>query len=174
MGFLTNLIPGGWLAYLLIGLAVFGAGSFAGYKARGYQDVPIIARAQTAQAQAEADTQRTRTALADQQKQIALDLAQAAEKARATETTLQTQVSDLSSKLATTEKARQDASTRFLDSLKAEPKNEQVNLSPPVRAYLRGVRDAQTRGPNPAPASDRRPDPIPVPARAAGIPDLRP
>lgn len=170
MGFLTKLIPGGWILYAVIFAAGLSVGGLAAYKARGYADAPIIARAQTSQAQAEADAQRARTALADQQKVIALDAAAASEKALATQAVLQAQVADLTSKLAQTDKARRDASTKLLDSLKAIPHEQQATLSASVRAYLSGVRDQQSAGAHATPAADHHENGVPVPDRATVIP----
>ncbi len=182
MGFLTKFIPGGWILWLIIGVAAFGAGfaakrfldapTFAGLvtacQASGFKDNCAPADIQAAQDAAKLDAAHARTALAEQQKVIALDLAQAAEKARATERALQGQVSDLTAKLAATDKARQAASLKLLDTLKAIPHEQQATLSAGVTDYLRRVHDAQTSGANPTPAPDRRPDPIPVPGRITG------
>jgi hypothetical protein len=145
MDFLTKFIPGGWLLYTILAAVIFSGGFFAGSKFRSSVDAPIIAKAQEVTAAALVDVARERTALSDQLKQIALDAQKVSEQALTIQRAQDAQIADLTSKLAMTEKARQAASTRFLDSLKAEPKNEQVTLSPAVKQYLADVRTSQMR-----------------------------
>lgn len=163
-------ISGGWIAYALIAAAVFGAGGFAGNKLRATLDAPIIARAQTGLAQSQTETAKAVAALAEQQRVTAEDALKADAKALATQTALIGQVADLTAKLASTDKARRDASTKLLDTLKAIPHEQQATLSPSVRAYLLGVRDQQRAGARTTPANDHHQDGVSIPLRAAGVP----
>lgn len=170
MGFLTKFIPGGWILYALIGASLLVAGTYTGARWRGSVDAPIIAKAQIAQARAESDTAQVRTALAEQQRLTAEDALKATNESLAREKALQGQVSDLTAKMALTERARQAASTQLLDTLKAIPHEQQATLSASVRAYLVGVRDAQSSGSDPTPAADHHEDGPGISNRAHGIP----
>lgn len=169
LGILGSSFGGSWIVYLVIAAAVFGAGSAAGYKARGIFDAPVIAGLKGDVANAKADTQKAVAALAEQQRVTAEDAAKANAVALAQQQALQGQVADLTSKLAQTDKARREASARLLDSLKAIPHDQQATLSASVRAYLLGVRDQQAGTRTTSPNGDHE-DGLPMAGRATGVP----
>lgn len=176
MGFLAKLLgtvgSGGWIIYAVLAAAVFGAGTtsgawvvhridaptFAGLKtacvASGFKDTCAPADIQAAQDAAKLDAQKARTAYSEQQKQTALDLAAANAAALAQNQALAAKAASLGAALATAERARQTASTKLLDTLKAIPHDQQTALPPSSRAYLRGVLDAQTAAAGTTPANN--------------------
>lgn len=170
MGFLTKLIPGGWILQLVLAAVITVAAGLAGEKMQRVLDAPTIANLRTDVATEQGRTKDARADIDKQRAQIALDAQAASEKALATQAVLQAQVADLTSKLATTDKARRDASTKLLDSLKAIPHEQQATLSASVRNYLSRVRDQQSAGAHPTPAADHHENGIPVPDRATGAP----
>lgn len=154
MGFLAKLLgtigSGGWIIYAVLAAAVFAAGGLSGAKVQRMLDAPTIAQGKVDLADSRLETSQARNALLDQQKATALDLARANAMALAQRQALEATVASLSVKATQAEKARQAASTKLLDTLKAIPHDQQTALPASSRAYLRGVRDAQTAASGPA------------------------
>lgn len=174
MGALAKLLgtfgTGGWLIYVVIGVAVFGAGATSATWVVKKLDGVTIADLRTDVATAKGDAQTARTALAEQQKQIALDLAASNARALADKNAQDAKAATLTAQLAIAERARRDASTKLLDTLKAIPHDQQNPLPASSRNYLRGVRDAQAAAASAVTADHRGPDSVPVPDRSAGAP----
>lgn len=137
---------GGWIIYAVIAAAILAVGVTSGTRFQRFIDAPTIAQLRTDVATEQGRTKDVRRALAEQQLATATDVVIANEKAIATSDAMMTTIRDLNAKLAVATKARQAASTQLLDTLKAIPHEQQVSLSPPVRAYLRSVRDQQAAG----------------------------
>ena len=90
------------------------------------------------------ETAEQKTALADFHAQVEKDRADANERALALEKALQAQITDLTSKAQTADRARRTASENLLKVLHAYPVEQQATLSPGVTDALRRVRDLQT------------------------------
>lgn len=166
MGAIAKLLgtfgTGGWLIYVVIGLAVFGAGSAAGYKARGLSDAPIIATAKSDAAIAEKATEAQKRALSDYHAQVEKERADANAIAVTQEAALRGAIKDLQVQLSAKEAARQRASNQLLETLHAIPLADQVHLSAGASDYYRRVREQQANGAaNPATAGNPNPPRVP-------------
>lgn len=160
MMFLAKLLgttgTGGWIIYAVLAGVIATSAGLAGAKVQRMITAPTISQLRVDVAKANEDAQKTRTALAEQQKVIALDLAKANALALEQRTTLEAKVTQLTVQLTAAEKARHEASTRLLDTLKAIPHDQQISLSPPIRQYLRDVVRQQSPAVPAAVAPDHR------------------
>lgn len=147
MGFLARILgttgTGGWILYLVIGAAIYGAGAVSGNWVRTKLDAPTIAQLHADVAAEQGRTQASVNKLLEQQKQTALDLAAANAAALAQNQALAAKAASLGAALATAERARQTASTKLLDTLKAIPHDQQTALPISIKSYLLGVRQQQ-------------------------------
>lgn len=178
MTFLARLLgtvgSGGWIIYAVLAAAVFAAGASSATWVVHKLDGVTIANLRTDVANANTDAQKARTALATQQKQIALDLAEANAKALADKNVQDAKAAALTAKLAATEKARQLASTKLLDTLRSIPHDQQTALPASSHQYLRGVRDAQAAAARAAASDHPGENGLPVPDGAPRAPSPMP
>jgi hypothetical protein len=148
ISFLAKLLgstgTGGIWVYLGLALAVFGAGTYSGDRLRATLDAPIIANLNTAVATAEGRTKDAQNALLAQQRQTAIEVANADAAALAQRRADAATAATLGAKLAQAEAARRDASLKLLDTLRNIPHDQQTATPPSVRAYFMGVHDQQT------------------------------
>lgn len=134
---------GSWIVYLVIAVAVFGAGSATGYKTRGIFDAPMISKAQTEQAKAEKLAADTKAVLATYHAQIEADRADANARALAQEAELRGTIDNLQSQLRVKEVARQNASHALLEALHNVPQIDRTAIGPGARNYYDSVREQQ-------------------------------
>lgn len=144
---------GGWIIYAVIAAAIYAAGGLSGAKVQRVIDAPTISQLKTDVATARGDAQTARTALAEQQKQIALDLAAANQRALEAKNLQDKIAAALTAQQKQNEQDRVIASNKLLDALRAVPHDQQAALPLSSRNYLRGVRDEQARaaGSSPTP-----------------------
>lgn len=127
---MTSLFPGSIFAYLAMALALFAAGSAAGYEVKALLDAPTIADAQKATAECNAAREGAR-----------------ADANAKTVTAITSSVSaalEANQQTLAAAQARESRYASFMEKLHALPTTKACMASPAMRALVDSVRGEQT------------------------------
>lgn len=147
--------------YIGIAVAIFAAGSGAGYEGKAFLDSREIAQEQLATAKAKENAQDIQMVLDTYHVQVEKDRADANAQALAQQTALEGTIASLKADAAAKEKQRQVLSLALTKALKDAPKSDSRALGPTVLAYLAKLRDNAAAPSSSSAPGNQNPKPVP-------------